>query len=104
MEGDVPMSIIMWRVVSFAVVMLLGTCLAGMAQSPASIRQFTPVNDDMLQHPNPHDWLMWRHGYQAWGYSPLTQITPQNVSRLQLPGPGRLSPVIRRRSPSSTTA
>lgn len=74
----------MCRIVSFAAAMLLGTCLAGIAQQPASIHNFTLVTDDMLQNPNPKDWLMRQRGYQAWGYSPLKHITPQNVNQRQL--------------------
>ena len=43
-----------------------------------------PVTDEMLRNPDPADWLMARRNYQAWSYSPLTQITPENVKHLQL--------------------
>ena len=33
--------------------------------------------------PDDGDWLMIRRTYDGWGYSPLDQITPANVSRLQ---------------------
>lgn len=45
---------------------------------------FTPVTDAMLQRPDPADWLNWRRTPDAWGYSPLTQITRENVGQLQL--------------------
>jgi alcohol dehydrogenase (cytochrome c) len=38
----------------------------------------------MLRHPNPADWLMIRGNYQAWDYSPLNQITRDNVHELEL--------------------
>ena len=38
----------------------------------------------MLRNPDPSDWLMIRHDYHANNYSPLNQITTQNVKDLQL--------------------
>ena len=38
----------------------------------------------MLRNPDPADWLMIRHDYKATYYSPLNQITAQNVNDLQL--------------------
>ena len=38
----------------------------------------------MLAHPSDGDWLMYRRNYQGWSYSPLKQITPDNVKNLQL--------------------
>ena len=46
--------------------------------------RFTPVSDGVLADPPPGDWLHWRQNQQAWGWSPLTQIGPGNVDRLQL--------------------
>ena len=43
-----------------------------------------PVTDAMLQNPAPEDWLMWRRTLNGWGYSPLDQITTENVGDLQL--------------------
>ncbi len=45
---------------------------------------FRPLTQDMLNQPDPEDWLMWRGGYNNWGYSPLDQIDQDNVSELQL--------------------
>ena len=45
---------------------------------------FVPVTDAMLQDPDPADWLNWRRTLDGWGYSPLDQITTENVDRLQL--------------------
>src|SRR5512134_2617417 len=39
---------------------------------------FTPVTDAMLRDPSPNDWLMWRRTFNAWGHSPLNQITRNN--------------------------
>jgi len=43
-----------------------------------------PVSDAMLRDPDPNDWLIYRRTYDGWGYSPLDQITRENVSTLQL--------------------
>jgi alcohol dehydrogenase (cytochrome c) len=48
------------------------------------VKNFTPVTDAMLRNPDPNDWLMIRHDYHATDYSPLNQITTQNVKDLQL--------------------
>jgi len=48
------------------------------------VKNFTPVTDAMLRNPDPSDWLMIRHDYHATDYSPLNQITTQNVKDLQL--------------------
>jgi alcohol dehydrogenase (cytochrome c) len=48
------------------------------------VQKYVLVTDEMLRHPDPTDWLMARGNYQAWSHSPLTQITPENVNRLQL--------------------
>jgi len=50
----------------------------------ASIRDYTPVTDSMLRDPDPDDWLMYRRTYDGWGYSPLDQITRDNVHQLTL--------------------
>ena len=51
------------------------------AQAPAD---FVPVTDAMLQDPAPDDWLMWRRTLNGWGYSPLDQITGENVGALRM--------------------
>jgi alcohol dehydrogenase (cytochrome c) len=48
------------------------------------VKNFTPVTDEMLLHPNPGDWLMIRGNYQGWSYSSLKQITTENVKHLRL--------------------
>ena len=52
------------------------------AAQPAT--PFVPVTDAMLQDPAPDDWLMWRRTLNGWGYSPLDQITRENVSQLRM--------------------
>ena len=48
------------------------------AQEPT----YTPVTDERLRSPEADDWLMFRGTYDGWGYSPLNQITTENVANL----------------------
>ncbi len=50
----------------------------------AQVQTFTPVTDAVLQDPDPADWLMWRRTLDSWGYSPLDQITRENVGELRM--------------------
>ena len=44
---------------------------------------FVPVTDAMLADPPAEDWLTWRRTNDAWGYSPLDEITTENVAELE---------------------
>ena len=48
------------------------------------VGNYVPVTDDALRNPDPADWLMTRGNYASWSYSPLAQVTSQNVKHLQL--------------------
>ena len=48
------------------------------------VKNYVPVTDAMLRNPPPGDWLMARRNYQAWSYSPLNEITRDNVKDLKL--------------------
>jgi PQQ-dependent dehydrogenase (methanol/ethanol family) len=48
------------------------------------VKNYVPITDSTLRNPNPADWLMARGNYQSWSYSPLAQITPENLGRLRL--------------------
>jgi alcohol dehydrogenase (cytochrome c) len=48
------------------------------------VQNYVLVTDAMLRRPDPNDWLMIRRDYQASSYSPLKQITPDNVKNLEL--------------------
>jgi len=50
---------------------------------PAVLQNYQPVTVERLKNPEPGNWLMIRRTYDGWGYSPLDQITTQNVSRLR---------------------
>ena len=49
-----------------------------------STTEFVPVTDAMLEEPASEDWLMWRRTLDGWGYSPLDQITRENVGELRM--------------------
>ena len=53
------------------------------APMPEILKTYSAVTTDRLQKPADGDWLMVRRSYDGWGYSPLDQITPANVSRLE---------------------
>ena len=60
-----------------------------------------PVTDAMLTDPADSEWLLWRRTYDAFGYSPLTQINTSNVEQLRVawtwslsPGPNESTPLI----------
>jgi alcohol dehydrogenase (cytochrome c) len=50
---------------------------------PPILEHYNPVGADRLKKPEDGNWLMVRRTYNGWGYSPLDQITPGNVKRLQ---------------------
>ncbi|HWY60554.1 MAG TPA: PQQ-binding-like beta-propeller repeat protein [Rhizomicrobium sp.] len=49
-----------------------------------NVQNYTNVTDAMLTNPSPNDWLMYRGNYPGWSYSPLSQVTAQNVNQMQL--------------------
>ncbi len=49
-----------------------------------TVKNYVPVTDAMLKNPDPADWLMIRRDYRASSFSPLNQITAQNVDNLRL--------------------
>lgn len=62
------------------------TLLAVIITSAANAQQdsFVPVTQQMLENPDPADWLMFSRTYDAQRYSPLDQITTDNVAGLTL--------------------
>jgi alcohol dehydrogenase (cytochrome c) len=48
------------------------------------VKNYVPVTDAMLRTPEAGDWLMIRRDYHASNYSPLNQITTDNVRDLRL--------------------
>jgi alcohol dehydrogenase (cytochrome c) len=49
-----------------------------------TVENFVPVSDQVLRSPAAGDWPMIRRDYSASSFSPLSQVTANNVSQLQL--------------------
>ena len=88
------------RVVSAIVLALLAAASLVRAQQPA----FPPVTEEMLLKPSPNDWLMFSRTYDAQRFSPLNQITTQNVAQLQAKPSRRNCPPDRTRASRSCIA
>ena len=65
------------------------------------LETISPVTDTMLANPAPGEWLTWRRTYDDLGFSPLNQITKDNVNSLRvawsltLPaGPNEATPLV----------
>lgn len=68
---------------------------------PNPLDDITPVTQTMLSDPPADEWLSWRRGHGGQGFSPLTEITSDNVDGLQLawsltlpPGPNTVAPIM----------
>ena len=57
---------------------------AGPAALPAALANYASVTAERLRQPEDGNWLLFRRTYDGWGYSPLAEITPANVGRLEL--------------------
>jgi alcohol dehydrogenase (cytochrome c) len=62
---------------------------------------YSAVSDEMLSKPAPGDWLSWRRSLDDGGFSPLSQISRQNVKNLQVawslalpPGANEATPLV----------
>jgi alcohol dehydrogenase (cytochrome c) len=51
---------------------------------PSPLDHYTPVTETLLNAPPDSEWLTWRRTHDALGFSPLKQITRQNVGNLRL--------------------
>ena len=97
----------MKRVVLAGVFVTLAACsltLLAQQAGPAAGRAlpasaFVPVTDQMIQNPDPGDWLMWRRTLNSWGYSPLQQINRTNVKQLTLAWTRGLNPGLQEGTP-----
>ncbi|HEX7005278.1 MAG TPA: PQQ-dependent dehydrogenase, methanol/ethanol family [Trueperaceae bacterium] len=50
----------------------------------ATIENYAPVTAERLVNPEPENWLNYRRTYNGWGFSPLDQITTENVDQLEV--------------------
>jgi alcohol dehydrogenase (cytochrome c) len=87
------------RVVPAIILAVLAAVSLVRAQQPV----FPPVTEEMLLKPSANDWLMFSRTYDAQRFSPLNQITTQNVGQLkeafkkELPaGPHESIPIVYR--------
>ena len=48
----------------------------------AQVKEYSPVTQERLSNPEPQNWLMYRRTYDGQGYSPLNQVTADNVRDL----------------------
>lgn len=56
----------------------------GPVLAQSTIADYEPVTDEMLADPPAGEWPSYRRNHQGWGYSPLDQITADNVAGLTL--------------------
>jgi alcohol dehydrogenase (cytochrome c) len=70
------------RILGMAIAVVFGATSWSLAQT--TIDNFVPVTQETLLEPADGDWIHWRRTYDHWGYSPLEEITPDNVGQLQL--------------------
>ena len=68
---------------------------------PNPLDRLTPVTDLMLSAPADGEWLTWRRSFDAQGFSPLAQVTRENVGELRLAwswalpnGPNEVTPLV----------
>lgn len=66
--------------------LLLGVAHAqqGEQEGEQGITDYNPVTQERLLNPEPENWLLYRRTYNGWGFSPLDQITSDNVDQLEL--------------------
>ena len=64
---------------------ILSACLSILAlQIPTAMgADYSSVTKQRLSNPEDANWLMYRRTYDGWGYSPLDQITTENVKTLR---------------------
>ena len=69
-----------------AFTLLVSTVLLGSfaAVGSTQVRNFEPVTNAELLNPDPGDWINWRRTLNGQGYSPLDQVTRDNVADLKL--------------------
>lgn len=74
-------------------------CSVGAALLAAQRPAVRPVSDAMLAAPPPGDWLHWRRTPDGWGYSPLDQITRENVGQLRMVWSWAMEPGMQQTTP-----
>jgi glucose dehydrogenase len=74
--------------VSWAALILLASWSYAQIKPPSTdpsrnSTTFVPVTQEMLINPSPDDWLMYSRTYDAQRFSPLKQISRENVGQLR---------------------
>ena len=82
-------------------VAVLGAAALPLAPAAAqeTAPQLSPVTDAMLANPPSADWLSWRRTLNSWGYSPLQDITANNVRSLRMVWTRALGPGLQEGTP-----
>jgi alcohol dehydrogenase (cytochrome c) len=69
--------------------------------APSPLERIAPVSDTMLNNPPAGEWLTWRRSNDNLGFSPIRQITSNNVKDLRVawsltlpPGPNEGTPLV----------
>jgi alcohol dehydrogenase (cytochrome c) len=73
----------MKKLVALIVILTASAVIAQSPPRPAILQNYPGVTAEQLKAPADGDWPMVRRTYDGWGYSPLEQITPGNIARLQ---------------------
>jgi len=73
----------MKKLVALIVILTASAVIAQSPPRPAILQNYPGVTAEQLKAPADGDWPMVRRTYDGWGYSPLEQVTPGNVARLQ---------------------
>jgi alcohol dehydrogenase (cytochrome c) len=61
-----------------------GTSIVRGVSVPGEVQNYVPVTAEMLRNPPASDWLIFGRNYQRHSFSPLNQITRDNVKNIQL--------------------
>jgi alcohol dehydrogenase (cytochrome c) len=93
----------------FIFLAVAGVTILSLPSAPAAPRDLVqefrahPVTDEMLENPDPADWLLYSRTYDAQRFSPLDQIDRGNVARITRawtkplpPGPLEVIPLVYR--------
>lgn len=58
-------------------------CLGSVSATAGELTNYDAVTQQRLENPGPGDWLLYRRSYNGQGFSPLKQITAENVKSLE---------------------
>jgi alcohol dehydrogenase (cytochrome c) len=67
-----------------AATIVFAVSISGLLDAQNAIDDFRPVTREMIENPDPEDWLMFSRTYDAQRHSPLDEIDTGNVEGLEL--------------------